>query len=311
MKIPYCYCDIKNFGDRLNPLIFKHFTGFDIVKDNDRFAEVIGIGSILDGVVKNDEKASVSDSPLNVFSSGFGFDTIGKTKRKLRVFAVRGKLTLSKLKKMKNVEFVYKNTPCGDAGLLASYIVSDNVDKCFEIGVVPHYADKNNPIFQKINDNFKGKSIILDPTEDPIKFLHDLQKCKAVISTAMHPLIACDALRIPNMWVRISETTTSRYKFYDYYSVFGIDKEPYDLSKGFDIDDIDKIYNEYNITDKDIKNVQKKLISALYDIKKLLIADIDNVKNRRINHAITRFILKLICGFIPIKRVRRILRNKY
>lgn len=312
MKIPYDYCKIKNFGDQLNPLIFKHFTGFDIVKENNRFAEVIGIGSILDGLLLNDENAAISDSPLNVFSSGFGFDTKGTMRRKLRVFAVRGKNTLNKLQKFDNVEFVYKNAVLGDAGLLASELVKNkHIKKIYDLGIIPHYADKDNHIFKKINDQFDGKSIILDPTLEPMLFLESLMQCKAVISTAMHPLIACDALRIPNMWVRISEKTTSRYKFHDYYSAFGIKKEPYDLSKGFSVKDVDRIYKEYNITDAKVKNIQKKLINVLNDIKNLLVEDQNNIIKRHKRHMRTEFLIKFVCNFIPFKRIRKKLRNKY
>ena len=313
MKIAYNYCNIKNFGDQLNPLIFKHFTGFDIVADNPFFAEVIGIGSLFEGVLISDKNRLYSKNPLKVFSTGFGFDTdvYGKINREMRVFAVRGKLTLSKLKQMKNVDFVYNKTVIGDGGLLASYLVDNNVAKVYELGIVPHYADKNNPLFQKIHDACGGKSIILDPCAEPIEFLNNLMKCKAVISTAMHPLIACDALRIPNMWVRVSEKTTSRYKFHDYYSAFGVDKEPYDLSKGFGIDDIDLIYKQYNITDEKVKDIQNKLINALQDIKSELIADIDNIKFRRRKHVLTRLWIKFVCNFIPFKKVRSFLRGKY
>jgi pyruvyltransferase len=311
MKIPYDYCNINNFGDQLNPLIFKYFTGFDIVKDNNRFAEVIGIGSVLDGLLLNDKNASVSESALNVFSSGFGFDTKGSLNRHLMVFALRGKLTLAKLKKLNGIEYFYKDIVLGDGGLLASYIVKERCEKEYELGIVPHYADRNNEIFQKIKTEYGDKAIILDPTIDPIDFLKELTKCKAVISTAMHPLIACDSLRIPNMWVRISEKTTSRYKFHDYYSAFDIEKEPYDLSNGFSTGDINKIYDNYNISDVQVQDIQNKLIMALKDIKKLLMSDMDNIKIRYNKHKKTRLIMKFICNFIPVKSIRKILRNKY
>lgn len=311
MKVPFHFCDIDNFGDQLNPLIFKKFTGFDIVKENNRFAEVIGIGSILDGLLLNDEMASVSKGPLNVFSSGFGFDTAGKLGRGLRVFAVRGKYTLQKLQQLENVEYFYKDTILGDGGLLASFLVSEKIEKIYDLGIVPHYADKDEEVFQKIKNNFGSRAVVLDPTENPMVFLKNLMKCKAVISTAMHPLIACDALRIPNMWVRISEKTTSRFKFYDYYSVFNVEKQPFDLSAGFSVDDINEIYDNYNITDEQVKNVQDKLIMALTDIKQLLIKDAECINARYKEHKKMKIFMKFICTFIPFKNIRRIFRNKY
>lgn len=314
MKIPYEYCNIKNFGDQLNPLIFKLFTDIDIIKDNNRFADVIGIGSILDGLFHNDQDADVSPAPLNVFSTGFGDDTTPvPLKRTLYVFALRGKKSFDKLKHLKNVKFIYgSDTVLGDGGLLASYLVRDiHIEKIYDLGICPHYADKNDPVFKKMAQEF-GKSVfILDPTKDPVNFLCDLMKCKAVISTAMHPLIACDSLRIPNMWVRVSETTTTRFKFYDYYSAFGLKKEPFNLQNGFHADDLKKVYKNYNISDKLIFDKQKELISVLCDIKEILIRDSVDIQKRYKKHIKTRFFIKFICNFIPFKSIRRKLRMKY
>ncbi|MBQ2845271.1 MAG: polysaccharide pyruvyl transferase family protein [Alphaproteobacteria bacterium] len=311
MEIPYDYCDIENFGDQLNVYIFKHFTGLDVVKDNHKFAEVIGIGSIMDGLLLHDKGTSVSSAPLNVFSSGFGFDTNGQLCRNLRVFALRGKLTQKKLKEFNNVEYFYKDIPLGDGGLLASYLIQEDVEKVYDLGIVPHFADKDEEIFQTIKNNFGNRAIILDPTENPMVFLKNLMKCRAVISTAMHPLIACDSLRIPNMWVRISEITTSRFKFQDYYSAFDMEKQPFDLSNGFSVDDLDLVYRNYDITDAQVRAIQEKLIVALADIKEVLVNDIENIKIRHKKHMRTMRLVKFVCNFIPFKRVRKILRNKY
>lgn len=311
MLVPYHFCDIENFGDQLNKLIFKHFTGMDVVKENNKFADVIGIGSILDGLLLQDERGAVSSAPLNVFSSGFGFDTNGVLKRCLMVFAVRGKYTLAKLKKLDSVDFFYKDTVLGDGGVLVPYLIEGDCEKIYDLGIVPHYADKDNKVFEEIKNAFGDKAVILDPTEKPIEFLKKLNKCKAVISTAMHPLIACDALRIPNMWVRISEETTSRFKFDDYYSAFDLEKQPYDLSRGFSVKDLKKVYECYDITDEAVKNIQDKLIMALLDIKKQLVGDADNINVRYKKHKRIEKIMRFICAFIPFKSVRKIFRNKY
>ena len=68
----------------------------------------------------------------------------------------------------------------------------------------------------------------------------------------MHPLIAADSLNIPNIYARISETTTSRFKYKDYYSIFNLDIEPFDIRNN--------VINEKIIKEKyklDPKNVQQ------------------------------------------------------
>ena len=43
MKIPFFWCDMNNFGDALNPIIFKRLIGVDIKPVSFENAEFIGI----------------------------------------------------------------------------------------------------------------------------------------------------------------------------------------------------------------------------------------------------------------------------
>lgn len=148
------------------------------------------------------------------------------------------------------------NVILGDLGLLSSYLISQQQEKIYDIGICPHFADADNEIFQRIlNENPNSK--ILDTSKQPIEFMHDLSKCKTIISTGLHPLIAADSLGIPNLWCRISEKTTSKYKFFDYYSNYFIIPRQYNLyeEKIFYI----KIIQEYQIKQYEVENTKNKL----------------------------------------------------
>jgi hypothetical protein len=82
----------------------------------------------------------------------------------------------------------------------------------------------------------------------------------------MHPLIAADSLGIPNLWVRISEKTTSRFKFYDYYSAFGMVKAPVDLKP------INEKYiiDNYDIPAAAVENIQHRVLNKLETILNVL-----------------------------------------
>lgn len=229
------WCDSPNFGDALNRLLFAELGGFDLVPAPEDEARVAGIGSVLDRFLADAAHPYFKRRPIAVFSSGFGFDegenphlsdvmSPEHLRRAVRCFAVRGHKTAARLKKLVpglDVGVI------GDGGLLVSRLVGETPQKLHAVGIVPHYADREDEVFRTLAERLSN-AVILDPREGVIPFLRHLQECETVISTAMHPLIACDALGIPNQWVRISEQTTSRYKFEDYYSIYGFTPEPLD-----------------------------------------------------------------------------------
>ena len=314
MKIPFFWCNIDNFGDALNPIIFKRLIGMDIRCAPVNRATIVGIGSLLDMCLMDSRDKKFIKRPLIVFSSGLGFEEGGffhnpdilvpeRLKRNVQCFAVRGKLTNARIEKMLGQK---TNAVIGDGGLLVNKLIDKTkITPKYDLGIVPHYADRDNPIFKKIVNDIPN-SIILDPMVDVDTFLHNLCECRAVISTAMHPLIACDALRIPNLWVRISETTTSRYKFYDYYSAFDKHKEPLDLlHNNFDKNALKMISEKYDISDESVSKIQDDLMSALYQIKQ----SIKKIRARIFIQNIYNSFVRVFCIFVPVRKWRRSLRN--
>lgn len=276
MKIHYCKMSNNNFGDMLNEHIFKTLFGIEICHARVENADVIGIGSVLEKLLARRINALNlfslrKQKEINIFSSGFGicnhfYLRKGKylkpliSKRKINVIAIRGQL--SKAQPEEITGQTYSNAVLGDGGLLACYLTDyKNIEKKYDLGIVPHYTDKNNPVFleiQKQNPN----SIILDVTADIIEFIKQLASCKAVISTAMHPLIACDSMGIPNLWVRCSEKTTTRYKFMDYYSAFGLFIEPFILNNNISLITKDYVVKNYKIDCETVKIMQRNLIDS-------------------------------------------------
>ena len=266
MKLKMFYCDIANYGDKLNEDIFIKYLNTRIKSKSIKNAVVIGIGSLLDMCLADSNK-KIMKKPIKIFSTGFGFDEgkffhnkniiiPEKFKRDIKCYALRGYYTKSRVEKILNKKI---EVAMGDGGLLASELIdTKGIIKKYDLGIVPHFADKDNEIFEKIQKHYKN-SCILDVQKAPKDFLNDLVMCKTVVSTAMHPLIACDSFGIPNIWGRISELTTSKYKFNDYYSVFGKEKEPLNLLE-FDYMNnnlIDIINEQYDIDYSDVVRIKK------------------------------------------------------
>lgn len=314
MKIPFFWCNMDNFGDALNPVIFKRLLKVDIEYAGLDRAAIIGIGSLMDMCLMDSHDKKFIKRPIMVFSTGIGFEEGGffhnpdillpeRLKRNVQCFAVRGKLTDARMEKMIGHP---TGAVLGDGGLLVNKLIDKaKIKPKYDLGIVPHFADKDNDIFKQITKKIPN-SVILDPMVDVDTFLKNLCECRAVISTAMHPLIACDALRIPNLWVRISEKTTSRYKFHDYYSVFGKHKEPFDLLKnGFDTKDLSNLVKNYDITDEAVTEVQNNLLKALYQVKR----ELKKIKARIFIQHVSKVTAKVICLFVPVRSWRHKIRS--
>lgn len=318
MKIPFYYCNIDNFGDALNKYIFSELAQIEIENSRLSSAEVIGIGSLLDNCLA--DKYTILRKHLTkiIFSSGFGFEEGGFFHNKdilqpekliynIKCYALRGKLTRERIEKLTGNK---TDAVLGDAGLLCSYLIDKSkIPVKYSLGIVPHYADKEAECFKEIVKNIPD-AVILDPCVGVKEFLKNLCECNLVISTAMHPLIACDALRIPNKWIRVSEKTTSRYKFADYYSVFNISPEPIDLNKTkITPKTLNEIIKSYNITDEMIFKVQGELLLALKQLAKEVKSSQWKYSFHKIYFFFLRIIIKILCILIPIKHWRKKLRK--
>ncbi len=277
MKVPFYYCNIDNFGDKLNEDLMKYFLDTKIKSSSIKHSYAMGIGSLLDNILLDKNDKQFDRKPLKILSSGFGFEEGGffhnkdiiipeKLKKDVFCYALRGELTKSRIEKLTGKKC---NAVLGDAGLLSHLLIDKNsIEKKYDLGIVPHFADSQNPIWNEIQNKIPN-SKILDVKKTPKAFLKDLCECKIIISSAMHPLIASDALRIPNIWVRISEETTSRYKFEDYYSALKLEKEPLNLKEqDFDEKDLISILENYDVSDQIIEKIQNELLEAFNLFKK-------------------------------------------
>jgi len=203
-----------NFGDALSPLICEKLAGKKIVHADIAHCDLVALGSLMQRV-----KNGFFRKKIHVWGSGF-IESGPKVKSKHHYHALRGRLTLGRLKSPAN------DIVLGDPGLLADILIADRpIEKKYQLGVVCHYKDKADSRLQMLSkhDGVKEIDIFLPPE----KFLSELMECEFIASSAMHGLIAADALGIPNQWLKLSDKIRGGgFKFRDYYSVFDMDPEP-------------------------------------------------------------------------------------
>jgi hypothetical protein len=236
MKLSY-YNSNYNFGDLLNVTLLNDLFGVkNVVHESSiQNADMIAIGSLAERLIKTKPKKitikkylkriyKIYTTPsIEVFGTGFIRDhdfTKIKPARSLNIIALRGEFTKNRIDlitKRKN------KITLGDPGLLCRELINTTkIKKRFKLGIIPHYADKKSKIVIDIhNNNFNSK--IIDIQQEPYDFLKDISQCDAVVSSAMHGLIAADSLNIPNLRLIVSDKLAGGdFKFNDYYSAFGI-----------------------------------------------------------------------------------------
>lgn len=270
----FYFNSVSNFGDILNLDILEKLSDHKIQHKCLEKADIVAIGSLLQAVVvpkiKFKNKINrILRKPLIVYGTGFIEDSTDKNAlRSLDVRAVRGKNSLEKLSKLKYVK-ISKNVAIGDPGLLASLLIdSSKIEKKYDLGIIPHYVDAENPLLKKIKVK---NSIVLDIKQHPYILLSQMAQCKCIISSAMHGLIAADSLGIPNVRMILSDKITGgNYKYDDYYSAFGIkNHNRFDLRKEvFTEKDLSELPGKYQIKPDLVRRKKTELLKAFpYKIK--------------------------------------------
>lgn len=263
----------NNLGDVLNKYILEKLMRGNCIQSSVEECNLIAIGSILDQfffVNKNNEYDK--SIKLNVWGSGFISDfeslkeidasVLPQFRRELKIYALRGKLSQKRCEKMLNVKL--NKIALGDPGLLASKLIDEIPEKQYDVGIIPHYIDKDSEFISNIKLK-KYSYHIIDITGDTIETLKEIAKCRCILSSAMHGLIVSDSLGIPNKWITFSDNVFGNgYKFRDYYSVFGIDNpEPIDVRINFVTDEtIRTVMANYPIKYSQVESIQERLLKS-------------------------------------------------
>lgn len=263
----YYFSKRPNFGDELNLYIIQRLLNINVKKaDSAKNAQLLAIGSILGTLVSSRQKIDyLYRPPVKIWGSGFIEDPKGKywLRRKIEPVAIRGFISKKKLEQLSGKK--YNNIPLGDPGLLCSLLIEQGtIVKKHKVGVLLHYADKNNEAIKNIKlDNYK----LIDVCDNPIKVLRQISECEVILSSAMHGLITADSLNIPNQWIRLSDKLTGQnYKFEDYYSVYNkTSVQPIDLRTSAITDlEVEQIKQNYINENRKIivDKINKNLMNA-------------------------------------------------
>lgn len=270
------YKKLPNMGDLLNPLIVKNVFGLNSKHNTFLTCELSGIGSGLESFLLSEKShkrflQAISYKFLgevHIWGTGFLRENINESYfyRKSTVFhAVRGELSKSKVEKILKRKL---NIPTGDPGLLASYLIKEKIEKKYALGIIPHFREQDNRVFDQIR-KLNRNSKIIDLKEDPIEVVKQIAQCEVVISSSLHGLIVADSFDIPNQHFIVSDKLKGDgFKFRDYYSSYHLEHKPVDI-KNSSIPTINNIIDSYEITRQMVEDKKKDIINSFPFDRKL------------------------------------------
>jgi len=228
----------KNWGDALSPVLTKYISGGAQIEhvnpiDSSSKFRFYSIGSIIPPSSSNSE----------IWGSGIiqNIDTI-KIKPK-KVHAVRGPLTRKIL--------INNGIECpeiyGDPALLYPKFYNPKIEKRYEIGIIPHYVDQQNPWVVKKSELPNVKVINILGNINSV--VDEILSCDMIISSSLHGVIAADAYGIPSAWVEFSDKVVGNgFKFKDYFmSVGRPDRQPIRINPHTRLKDIKDVVKQHEI----------------------------------------------------------------
>lgn len=229
---------LNNFGDILTPYIIQNISNINFKHIGKShyfpFEHYLIIGSILDRATKH----SI------IWGSGLISEDSKPIESPKKIYAVRGPKTREKLLNLGiDCPEIY-----GDPALLLPKIYNPKIEKKYELGVIPHYVDKNNRTLEMFNNpNIK---IIDIQVIDPRTFIDELLSCKKIASSSLHGLITADAYQIPSIWIEFSDKVVGNgFKFYDYFLSVGRENEnPLIINQDTNIETIMSHFKKYEIS---------------------------------------------------------------
>ena len=158
-----------------------------------------------------------------------------------KILAVRGPLTREYLLKQNiNCPEIY-----GDPALLFPQYYSPPKIKKYKIGIIPHFRDKNNQIWEKFKKDHDVFIIDVQNVYPWSQFIDDICSCEKLLTSSLHGLIIADSYSIPNVWIELESGESKRFAFLDYLKSVNKDE----IKAPIVINDDTNLYDVLKITE--------------------------------------------------------------
>lgn len=195
---------IQNFGDAINPFLYKRFAGVDTKWAPVAKADVVGTGSLLEHI------PPLWDGTILGTGKLFGDSRLSLYTYTAKILALRGPLSAAGVR---------GDYAIGDPGLLADELVDDDVEsREYDLGVVPHWSDPGLLAREEWYNRKWTTSVIVPTLDNPLDVVRQIGRCKKIVTSSLHGIIVADAFGIPRRleYAPALEAEGGKFKFLDY-----------------------------------------------------------------------------------------------
>ena len=218
MKLYYCKYPNgrQNFGDALNPWLWKHL--LPEMLDDDPSSVFVGIGTLINDALPR----RTSEAKLRViFSSGVGY---GKTAPAIdnsyQIYCLRGPISAQTLG-------VNSNLAVTDGALLLRKLIDCSpLKKKYKFSYMPHYdfaGDGWEGVCDRLGFGY------ISPAWEIEDIFTRIRQTEVLICEAMHGAIVADTLRVPWIPVKTHPSILS-FKWQDWCASMKLEYQPHSLN---------------------------------------------------------------------------------
>lgn len=194
---------LGNFGDVLTPKILDYFgIKYTFTRNFKDDFNAISVGSI----------AKYAKPGTIVLGSGFMTASKHGVNRQADYRFVRGPRSRKKiLEKGGQCPEIY-----GDPAMLLP-IMCDESKKMYDLGLIPHVKH-----YRDIKKKYPKHHVINLETNNALDVAKEITKCRSIISSSLHGIIAAHAYGIPAAWTDWGKMYGDGIKFHDHYESIGL-----------------------------------------------------------------------------------------
>lgn len=180
-----------NFGDILTPYLIEKITGQKPTRTQ-ADKHIIMAGSIL------------QDATTMSVVLGAGFGAVDqKVVGRPTIHLVRGPVTGELLQR----QGFKANWLYGDPGMILPFVYAPKIKPIYDVGILPHYTDYQD---------FATQPNVIDITLGVEPVINQILRCRSLVTSSLHGLIAGHAYGIPTTLETWSNRIASKIKYDDY-----------------------------------------------------------------------------------------------
>lgn len=218
MKLTYFKAGRGNFGDDLNPYIFRRLFPSALSDDNDGI-NFYGIGTLIDSRIDQNGKAVLMGTGIRDLS--LTYDT-----HNWDIFFLRGPVSSNALG-FKGTKFIT------DAAYLLLFVEDEirtaSREKAYPVSVMPHYR-----LMDVVNWQLLASLLgfhVIDPRMNVAEVIREVCRTERLIASAMHGAIIADICRVPWRSMRVNLSPfeaplVSAIKWKDWQLSMGLEDDP-------------------------------------------------------------------------------------